>query len=207
MKTGNGKALGPDGAKGARVKKEPQEGNATAAQTAEVASTGLLGIGKVAKQNPNLRFKALAHHLTVGLLAVAFSKLNRKAAVGADLVTVGQYEERLQENLAALHGRLKEGKYRHQPIRRVNIPKEDGKTRPLGISCTEDKVVQQALRIILEEIFEQDFLNCSYGFRPGTGAHDAIRTIDQMVKTGAANWILEADICAYLDVSSYCPPI
>ncbi len=96
MKTGNGKAPGPDGAKGARVRKEPQEGNATAAQTAEVASTGLLRIGKVAKQNPNLRFKALAQYLTVGLLAVAFSKLNRKAAVGVDLVTVGQYEERLQ---------------------------------------------------------------------------------------------------------------
>jgi RNA-directed DNA polymerase len=199
MKPGNRKALGPDGAKGARVKKEPQKGNATAAQTVEVASTGLLGIGKVAKQNPNLRFKALAHYLTVELLVIAFSLLHRKAAVGVDQVTIVQYELKLQENLVGLRGRLKEGKYRHQPIRRVNIPKEGGKTRPLGVSCTEDKVVQQALRMVLEEIFEQDFLNCSYGFRPRIGAHDAIRAIDQMVMAGAANWILEADICAYFD--------
>jgi len=197
--SGNGKAPGPGGAKRARVEQEPQEGNAAAAQTAGVASTKRMGVGEIARQNPNLRFKAVAHLLTVGALAGAFSRLRRDAAVGVDGVTVEQYQEDLGANLEHLHERMKAGRYRHQPIRRVNIPKEGGKTRPIGVSCTEDKVVQQALRLLLEEIYEQDFLPCSYGFRPGVGAHDAMRALNWMVMNGVGNWILEADIRAYFD--------
>jgi group II intron reverse transcriptase/maturase len=125
--------------------------------------------------------------------------LRKDAAVGGDGVTVAQYEEHLGENLQALHERMKAGTYRHQPIRRVHIPKENGQTRPIGVSCTEDKVVQQAVREVLEAIYEQDFLECSYGFRPRRGAHDAMRTIDAMAMGGQMNWVLEADIRAFFD--------
>jgi group II intron reverse transcriptase/maturase len=197
-KSGNGKAPGPDGAKAARAGKEPQEGNATAAQTAEVASTGLLGVGEAARQNPNVRFTALAQYLTVQLLTYALSLLDKRAAVGVDGVTAEQYEAQ-PCFLTDLHRRLKAGTYRHQPIRRVHIPKEGGATRPIGVSTVEDKVVQQALRVILEGIYECDFLECSYGFRPGRSAHDALRALNRMVMSGTGNWILEADIRTFFD--------
>ena len=104
-----------------------------------------------------------------------------------------------RRNLQDLHARLKSKRYRHQPIRRVHIPKEQGKTRPIGISAFEDKLVQDAVREVLEAIYEQDFLDCSYGFRPGRSAHDAIRTLDRIVHRGEVSWILEADIVSFFD--------
>ena len=97
--------------------------------------------------------------------------------MGVDGITKEQYGQDLVGNLQDLHERLKTKRYRHQPIRRVHIPKDNGKTRPMGISAFEDKIVQDALREVLEAIYEQDFLDCSYGFRPGRSAHDAIRSL------------------------------
>ena len=119
--------------------------------------------------------------------------------MGVDGVTKEQYGQDSERNLRDLHERMKAKRYRHQPIRRVHIPKEGGKTRPIGISAFEDKIVQDALREVLEAIYEQDFLDCSYGFRPGRSAHDAVRTLDRVVHRGKVNWILEADIVSFFD--------
>ena len=142
---------------------------------------------------------ALAHHINVEALRRAYYRIRRNAAVGVDGVTKEQYGENLEANLRNLHERLKTGRYRHQPIRRVHIDKEGGKKRPIGISTVEDKIVQDALRELLEAIYEQDFMDCSYGFRPGRRAHDAIRTLRGAIHRGEACWILEADIVSFFD--------
>jgi retron-type reverse transcriptase len=107
----------------------------------------------------------LAHLVDEAALGRAFDRIRKDAAVGVDGITKEQYEQQLEGNLRELHERLRSMRYRHQPIRRVHIPKAQGKTRPIGISSLEDKIVQGALREVLEAIYEQDFLECSYGFR------------------------------------------
>jgi group II intron reverse transcriptase/maturase len=156
-------------------------------------------VAERAKRHPDQRILALAHLIDEPALERAFRSLRRDAAVGVDGVTVEQYDGQLAANLQALRARMKAGQYRHQPIRRVNIPKENGATRPIGVSTVEDKIVQGALRDVLEAIYEQDFLDCSYGFRPGRSAHDAIRTLNGVIMRGHANYIVEADIVSFFD--------
>lgn len=145
------------------------------------------------------RFFALAYLIDVPALERAFKRLRKRAAVGVDGVTVEQYGERLQENLRDLHQRMKAGKYRHQPLRRTYIRKEDGSSRPIGISAVEDKIVQSALREVLETVYEPAFMDCSFGFRPGRSAHDAVRSIQQACDRRKVNWVLEADIMSFFD--------
>jgi len=171
----------------------------TDASTSLDMSTGLQKVAERAKREPAAKFHSLAHLMDVDLLARAFHRLRKDAAVGVDGVTKEQYGEDLERKLADLHERLKTKRFRHQPIRRVHIPKEKGKTRPIGVSATEDKVVQTALREVLEAIYEQDFFDCSYGFRPGRSAHDAVRTLTQAVNKGEANFILEIDVQSFFD--------
>jgi group II intron reverse transcriptase/maturase len=128
-----------------------------------------------------------------------YNRIRKDAAVGVDGVTKEQYGEALEENLQDLHRRLKSGQYRHQPIRRVHIDKEKGKTRPIGISTVEDKIVQDSLRELLEVIYEQDFLDCSFGFRPGRSAHDALRAFERVVNRREVNVVIEADIVSFFD--------
>jgi len=169
------------------------------AATSREVSPGLLKVAERAKRHPDVQMLALAHHIDEPALERAYRSLRRNAAVGVDGITVGQYGEQLAENLQTLRARMKAGQYRHQPILRVNIPKENGTTRPIGISTVEDKIVQGALRDVLQAIYEQDFLDCSYGFRPGRSAHDAIRKLDGVIKRGNANYIVEADIVSFFD--------
>ncbi len=169
------------------------------ATTSKTVSPGLTKVAERAKRNPEQRILALAHLIDEPALERVYQRLRRNAAVGVDGVTVEHYGEQLAANLQALRARMKAGRYRHQPIRRVNIPKENGATRPIGVSTVEDKIVQGALRDVLEAIYEQDFLSCSYGFRPGRGAHDAVRDLHGVIGRGSANYIVEADIVSFFD--------
>lgn len=171
----------------------------TATSIAENLSPELLKVAERAKENPQFRFSSVAHLINEAALARAYHRLRKDAAVGVDGVTVEQYGQGLEENLKALHRRMKAMQYRHQPIRRVHIPKEKGKTRPIGIAAVEDKVVQGAVTEVLEAIYEPGFLPCSYGFRRGRSAHDAIRELSLVVNRGEVNWMLEADIMSFFD--------
>ena len=162
-------------------------------------STGLLRVVERARREPEGRFHSLAHLIDVPALERAFHRLRADAAVGVDGVSKEDYGQELEANLVELHGRMKAKRYRHQPLRRVHIPKGDGRTRPIGISAVEDKIVQGAVREVLEAVYEQDFRECSYGFRPGRGAHDAIRALNGAVYQGKVSWILEADIESFFD--------
>ena len=172
----------------------------TDALTSLDMSTGLRKVADRAKREPAARFNSLAHLIDEQFLAEAYARLKSDAAVGVDGITKEQYGQELQSKLRVLHERLKSGRYRHQPILRVHIPKEKkGQRRPIGISATEDKVVQNALREVLEAVYEQTFTDCSYGFRPGRSAHGAVRALTRAVNEGEANWILEFDVVSFFD--------
>jgi len=169
------------------------------ASTWKGMSPQLLKVAERAKQEPDGQFHSLAHLISVSALLRAYHRQRANAAVGVDGITKEDYGQNLWSNVLDLHERLKTKRYRHQPIRRVHIPKDNGKTRPLGISAFEDKLVQDALREVLQAVYEQDFLACSYGFRPGRSAHDAVRALHQVADRGGMNWVLEADIQSFFD--------
>lgn len=169
------------------------------ASTTGPISTELAKVAERAKREPAGKFHSLAHLIDVAALRRAYNRLRNDAGVGVDGVTKEQYGQKLEENLQGLHRRLVAKQYRHQPLRRVHIPKEGGKTRPIGISALEDKIVQGAVKEVLEAIYEQDFLPCSYGFRPERSAHDALRTLDGALRRGEVNIILEMDIVSFFD--------
>jgi len=165
----------------------------------EYMSPELQEVARRAKERPEARFFTLAHLIDVPALGRAYRKIRKDAAVGVDGVTKEDYGQDLEGNLQDLHGRMKSKRYRHQPILRVHIPKDDGKTRPIGISALEDKIVQRAVAEVLEAVYEQDFLDCSYGFRRGRSPHDAVRTLNRVVNEGKVKWILETDVASFFD--------
>jgi len=145
-------------------------------------------------------FTTLAHHIDLELLLEAHRRTRKDGAVGVDGQTAEEYAANLEGNLASLHERLKAGTYQAPPVRRVHIPKGDGgKTRPIGIPAFEDKILQRAVAMVLEAVYEQDFLDCSYGFRPGRSAHQALGRVRERVEARRGAVVLEVDIQAFFD--------
>ena len=161
--------------------------------------TDINRIAELAKQDPKRQFYSIAHLITEAKLYEAFRSLRKDASAGIDGVTYEQYETNVEENIRQLNQRLKEGKYRVQPLRRVYIPKEDGKQRPISIPSLEDKIAQKVVVELLNAIYEQDFLDCSYGFRPKRGQHQALDEVGRVICTRPIEWVLEIDIRAYFD--------
>src|SRR5438105_3876749 len=162
-------------------------------------STKLDRLTELAKEEPKRQFFSIAHLITPEALYAAFRSLRKEASAGVDGVTHQEYQQDAERKIQELYQRLKDGKYQAQPLRRVYIPKEDGKQRPISIPALEDKIVQKAAVDLLNAIYEQDFLQCSYGFRPGRGQHQALDEVGRVICTRPTGWILEIDIRAYFD--------
>src|ERR687893_2962345 len=165
-------------------------------------SQALDRVRHAARHRKKERFTALLHHVGLETLQVAFHALKRRAAPGMDGVTWQEYEADLGRRLVDLHGRIHRGAYRPQPSRRVYIPKADGRRRPLAIAALEDKLVQGAAVMVLNAIYEEDFLGFSYGFRPGRGPHDALDALAVGITSRKVNFILDADIQSFFDAVS-----
>jgi RNA-directed DNA polymerase len=169
--------------------------------TSENVSTKQRRIAELAKQMPGVALRTLAHHIDEEWLKEAYERTRKDGAPGVDGQTATEYAANLEGNLRSLLNRAKAGDpYRAPPVRRVYIPKGDGKKqRPIGIPTFEDKVLQRAVVMALEPIYEQTFLDCSYGFRPGRGPHDALATLRNRLMEMGGGWVLEADIESFFD--------
>jgi RNA-directed DNA polymerase len=162
-------------------------------------STKLDRIAELAREQKAMQFTSIAHLLTVAALEQAWTSLRKDASAGVDGVTYEEYGAHLRENLEQLHDRVKSRQYRAQPLPRVYIPKEAGGQRPISIPALEDKIVQRAVVELLNAIYEQDFLGCSYGFRPGRNAQQALDEVGRVICQRPTQYVLELDICAYFD--------
>lgn len=169
------------------------------AQHREKASIGLEGVRAAARRDKEMRFTTLLHHVSVDRLRESYRALNRLASPGLDRVTWKDYGRDLEARLTDLHGRVHRGTYRAQPSKRSWIPKADGRQRPLGIASLEDKIVQQAVRTVLEQVYEEDFKGFSYGFRPGREPHNALDALWVGLTQRKVNWVLDADIQGFFD--------
>ena len=157
---------------------EPLEGKMEETSGSATVCTKLERIAKLARQAPEMAFTTLAQHIDIDWLKEAYRRTRKDGAVGVDGQTAKEYGANLEENLQSLLERAKSGTYRAPPVRRVHIPKGDGsQTRPIGVPTFEDKVLQRAVAMALEAVYEQDFLECSYGFRPGRSAHQALEVL------------------------------
>jgi RNA-directed DNA polymerase len=185
------------------TKGNAEEAHTRRTQGREHVSQGLGGVREAARRNRKRKFTALLHHITTDLLRDSYSSLKKKAAPGVDGVTWEQYGEGVEERLKDLHDRVHRGAYRAQPSRRTYIPKADGRQRPLGIAALEDKIVQQAVVTVLNEIYEEDFLGFSYGFRPGRRPHDALDALWVGLKRRRVNWVLDLDVRGFFDNVSH----
>ena len=163
-------------------------------------STKQQRIAELARRSPSLALTSLAHHIDMDWLREAFRRTRKDGATGVDGQTAADYAVNLDANLRSLLERAKSGTYRAPPVRRVYIPKGRGpETRPLGIPTFEDKVLQRAVAMLLEAVYEQDFLPCSYGFRPGRSAHQALQALWNQTMGMGGGWVLEVDIRKFFD--------
>ena len=182
-----------------QTKENTRQPNLGRTPSRESRPSGLERVREAARKNGKLKFTALLHHVSIDLLRGSYNSLKKQAAPGVDGMTWEDYGQGLEARLADLHGRIHRGAYRAQPSRRVWIPKADGRQRPLGIAALEDKIVQFAVGMVLNQIWEEDFLGFSYGFRPGRSQHDALDALWVGIVRKKVNWILDLDIRSFFD--------
>ncbi len=185
---------------GGRRGTESQEGKTAGTPGPESVSTKLLRIAELAREAPDMAFTTLAHHIDLEFLKEAYRRTRKDGAAGVDGETADDYEEELEGNLRSLLERFKSRTYKAPPVRRVYIPKGDGsRTRPIGIPTLEDKVLQRAVTMVLEAIYERDFLFFSFGFRPGMSAHYALAYLWKELMDMKGGWVLDVDIKGFFD--------
>src|SRR3954449_12331705 len=178
----------------------PLEGKMPGTPSPDPISTRRQRIAELARQSPQAAFTTLAHHIDIDWLFEAYLRTRKDGASGVDGQTAEDYAADLEGNLRSLLDRAKSGRYQAPPVRRVHIPKGTGpETRPIGIPTFEDKILQRAVAMVLEAIYEQDFLDCSHGFRPGRSAHQALDALWHRVMETKGGWVLEIDIKSYFD--------
>jgi group II intron reverse transcriptase/maturase len=179
---------------------EPLEGKMTGMSEPATVSTKRQRIAKLAREAPDMVLTTLAHHIDMDWLREAFRLTRKDGAPGVDGVTAQEYEANLEDNLRSLLERAKSGTYRAPPVRRVHIPKGDGgKTRPIGLPSFEDKVLQRAVVMVLESVYEEEFYSFSFGFRPGRSAHQALEHLRAGTMKMQGGWVLEVDIRHFFD--------
>lgn len=181
------------------TKGNSEKPTATCTQRQGKALNRLDRIREAARKDESLRFTSLMHHVTVDLLRESYYALKRNAAPGVDDVTWRRYGEKLEIHLPDLHERVQSGRYRAKPSKRTWIPKADGRQRPIGIAALEDKIVQQAVVQVLNQIYEEDFLGFSYGSRPGRSPHNALDAVWVGITQRRINWVVDADIRSFYD--------
>jgi RNA-directed DNA polymerase len=174
-------------------------GNTNETPTSDKVSTKLNRIAELATKMSGVPLRTLAHHIDMDLMQEAYARTRKDGVPGVDGETAGGYERELERNLSDVIDRFKSGTYWAPPVRRAYIPKADGGKRGLGIPTFEDKVLQGAVTMVLEAVYEQDFLPTSYGYRPGVGALHAVRDLRQELMEMGGGWVLEADIQSFFD--------
>lgn len=165
--------------------------------------TRLQRIAELSRTRPAMTWTTLAHHIDIEFLREAFKKVRKEAAPGVDGQTAAEYAVNLEANLTSLLTRFKTGAYRAPPVKRVFIPKEQGKERPIGIPTIEDKILQRAVTTILGAVYEQDFLDCSFGFRPKRSAHQALERLRTALMEMRGGYVLELDITSFFDTMDH----
>jgi RNA-directed DNA polymerase len=199
MRLGNRDRRDPAEGRG-RLDEESTGGKMSGRFSSGSVSTRLCRIAELARRSPEMVVTTLAHNIDLAWMYEAHRQTRKSGAVGIDKVTAEQYTVELDDNLKSLMDRFKAGTYRAPAVRRVQIPKGDGKqTRPIGIPTFEDKVLQRAVAMALEAVYEQDFLDCSYGFRPGRSAHDALEDLWKGLMKIQGGWVLDLDISKFFD--------
>ena len=178
----------------------PLEGKMPGTPSPDPISTRRQRIAELARQSPQAALTTLAHHIDIDWMHEAYRRTRKDGATGVDGQTAADYAADLEGNLRSLLDRAKSGRYQAPPVRRVHIPKGTGsETRPIGIPTFEDKVLQRAVAMVLESVYEQDFLDCSYGFRPGRSAHQALDALWHRLMEVSGGWVLEIDIRKFFD--------
>ena len=177
-----------------------EKGNNAALEAEKPLGTKLTRIAELAKQRPKVKLQTLIHAIDEESLKAAHQALGADKALGVDGMSKEEYGKQLEENISDLMGRMKRQAFKPQPVKRVYIPKGNGKQRPLGIPSYEDKVVQKALNEILTVIYETEFLDCSYGFRPGRSCHDALKEVGRILETRKVSYVVDADIKGFWNI-------